>query len=98
MDYVIIMIPKQNGAALGRLVQDDLVSRQTLNIREAKGLGMNGDETYVLIEGSDPSLKKAVELVGNEGKVIPSPDKESIRDALKKAEEEVAEGLGLMFG
>jgi hypothetical protein len=98
MDYVIIMIPKQNGAALGRIVQDDLVSRQTLNIREASGLGMKGDETYVLIEGTDPSLKKAVELVGNEGKVIPSPEKEKIRDALKKAEEEVAEGLGLMFG
>jgi hypothetical protein len=98
MEYVIIMIPKQNGAALGRIVQDDLVSRQTLNIREAKGLGMPGDETYVLIEGSEPSLKKAVELVGAEGKVIPSPDRERIRESLKKAEDEVAEGLGLMFG
>lgn len=98
MDYVIIMIPRDKGAALGRIVQDDLVSRQTLNIREAKGLGMPGDETYVLIEGTEPSLKKAVELVGADGKEIRPPERERIREALKKAEDEVAEGLGLMFG
>ncbi|MDG6224657.1 MAG: hypothetical protein QCI82_04000 [Candidatus Thermoplasmatota archaeon] len=98
MDYLIISLAKDKGAALGKLVQDDLVSRQTLNIREAKGLGIEKDETYILIEGSDEALRKAVELISEEGTVLSSPEKERIRDLLRKADEEVAEGLGLMFG
>lgn len=98
MDFVIIAIPRDKGAVLGKLVQDDLVSRQTLNIREAKGLGIEKDETYVLIEGSEAALKRAVEVVGQDASVVASPAKEEIRDLLKKAEDEVAEGLGMMFG
>jgi len=98
MDFIIVAIPKDKGAVLGRLVQDDLISRQTLNIREAKGLGIDKDETYVLIEGSEAALKKAVEVVSTDATVVPSPAKEEIRELLKKAEDEVAEGLGLMFG
>jgi len=98
MDYIIIAIPRDKGAALGRLVQDDLVSRQTLNIREAKGLGIEKDETYVLIEGSEQALKRSIELVGEDGRLVEAPTKEEIKDLLKKAEDEVAEGLGMMFG
>jgi len=98
MEYVILEIPKDKGAALGRIVQDDLVNRQTLNIREAKGLGMESDHTYVLVEGTRESLDKAIALLGEDGSTVPSPEKERIYDLLKKAEEEVAEGLGLMFG
>lgn len=98
MDYIIISLAKDKGAALGKLVQDDLVSRQTINIREAKGLGIEKDETYILIEGSEEALKKAQDLISGEGATLPSPEREMIRDLLRKAEEEVAEGLGLMFG
>ena len=98
MDYIIISLEKDKSAALGKLVQDDLVSRQTINIREARGLGIEKDETYILIEGSEEALKKAQELISDEGTTLPSPEKERIRDLLRKADDEVAEGLGLMFG
>ncbi|MGA1821236.1 MAG: hypothetical protein ACMUIG_01760 [Thermoplasmatota archaeon] len=97
MDYVLLSIPKGKSGALGRIVQDDLVSRQTIAVREASGLGMEGDDTYVLIEGSDQSLKKAVELLGDDGSTVVE-GKEEIYTRIKKAEDEVAEGLGLMFG
>lgn len=97
MDYVLLSIPKGKSGALGRLVQDDLVSRQTIAVREASGLDMEGDDTFVLIEGSDEALKKAVELLGDEGTNV-EDGKDDIYAKIKEAEEKVAEGLGLMFG
>ena len=97
MDYVILSIPKGKSGALGRIVQDDLVSRQTIAVREASGLGLEGDDTFVLIEGSDEALKKAVELLGDEGAAV-ERGKDDIYEKIKEAEEKVAEGLGLMFG
>jgi hypothetical protein len=98
MEYVILSIPKEKGAALGRLVQDDLVSRQTIAVREGEGLGIESKDTFVMIEGAEEALSKARELLGDDGKVIEGNEREDIYKKIKEAEDQVAEGLGLMFG
>mgnify|MGYP006284266285 CR=1 FL=1 len=97
MDYVIVSLPKDKSSTLGKIVQDDLVSRQTIAVREGEGLGLESENTFVLVEGSEESLEKVKELVGDGGEFIEGDDKKEIYDKIKEAEEKVAEGLGMMF-
>ncbi len=98
MEYQIIKLPKGSSAVLGKLVQDDLISRQTIAVRDTISLGLDGEDTIVMIEGSPEALKKAIEIVGDDGSLIEGRDKEEVFNKIKTAEDEVAEGLGLMFG
>ena len=98
MDSIIICIPRDKGALLGKLVNDDLISRQTIAVREASGIGKETDDTYIMIEGSDESLKKAKDIAGEDAALIEGNEKDEIRERIQKAEEQVAEGLGFMFG
>ncbi|MGA1866094.1 MAG: hypothetical protein ACMUFK_01360 [Thermoplasmatota archaeon] len=98
MDYEIFKLPKGKSALLGKIVQDDLVSRQTIAVRDTISLGIEGEDTIVLIEGSDPALKRAVEIVGEEGIILKGAEKSETYKKIKDDEDNVAEGLGLMFG
>ncbi|MFW3146402.1 MAG: hypothetical protein ACMUIE_06285 [Thermoplasmatota archaeon] len=98
MDYCIVALPKGKGEVIGKIVQDDLISRQTIVIREASSLGKEGEGTYLMIEGSAEAVNKAIELIGADGKKLAGSEAEELYEAIKKAEDDVAEGLGLMFG
>jgi hypothetical protein len=98
MEYQIIKLPKGSSAVLGKLVQDDLISRQTIAVRDTVALGLDGEDTIVMIEGSPEALDKAIEIVGDDGSLIEGSDKEEVFNKIKAAEDEVAAGLGLMFG
>ncbi|MGA1847728.1 MAG: hypothetical protein ACMUHB_00175 [Thermoplasmatota archaeon] len=98
MDFEIIKLPKGKSAVLGKIVQDDLVSRQTIVVRDMVSLNLEGEDTLVLIEGSKEALEKAMEIVGDEGTSLSGEEKQKIHKIIMDAEENVAEGLGLMFG
>ncbi len=98
MEYIILFLERGKSALLGKILQDDQVSRQTIAVREPSGIGLPGEGTYLLIEGAEVALKKAVEIAGKEAKLIEGKDKGDIQKRIKDAEENVAEGLGLMFG
>lgn len=97
MDYVIVKIPKEKSTVLGKIVQDDLVSRQTIAVREGEGLGIESKDTFVLVEGSKEALDKVEEIIGEDAELINGDEKEDIYGRIKEAEEKVAEGLGMMF-
>jgi len=98
MEYIILKLPKGKSALLGKILQDDSVSRQTIAVRDAISLGYKGDETYILIEGAVDALKKAETIMGTEGESLQGEKKEDVRTKIKEAEDNVAEGLGFMFG
>ncbi|MBN1390635.1 MAG: hypothetical protein JXA22_08340 [Candidatus Thermoplasmatota archaeon] len=98
MDFEIIKLPKGKSAVLGKIVQDDLVSRQTIAVRDTDSLGMKGEFTIILIEGSEPALRRVLEIVGEEGTILKGQEKEETYKKIKDDEDNVAEGLGLMFG
>ncbi len=98
MDSLIVSIPREKGSLLGRIVNDDLVSRQTIAVREAKGLDIESEDTYVLVEGSEESIRKLRDIIGEDGRIIEGDEKESIHHKIKEAEDQIAEGLGMMFG
>jgi hypothetical protein len=98
MEYEIIRLPKGKSAVLGKIVQDDLVSRQTIAVRDTASVGLDGEDTIILIEGSEESLSKAKEILGEDGSLLDSKEKKDVYERIKEAEDNVAEGLGLMFG
>jgi len=98
MDYEILRLPKGKSAVLGKIVQDDLISRQTIAVRDSVSLGLEGEDTLILIEGAEDALSRLKELVGEEGTFIQGDERSGIYKKIKEDEDSVAEGLGLMFG
>ncbi|MGA1820663.1 MAG: hypothetical protein ACMUHU_06615 [Thermoplasmatota archaeon] len=98
MEYEIIRLPKGKSAVLGKIVQDDLISRQTIAVRDSVSLGLPGEDTLILIEGADNALARLKEIIGEEGSFITGEEKAEIHRKIKDDEDNVAEGLGMMFG
>ncbi len=79
------------------LLKDDLVSRQSFTFRSAANYGLKDGGTLVRISGSDEGLEKAKEIIGDEGKLMKSPEKERILKLMKDEEDSVAQGFGTIF-
>jgi len=75
----------------------DIVSRQSIVIRDAAVLEIPGDFRVVLIEGSDEALKVAKELLKGVGEVMPENDSATVFDKIKKSDEAAAVGMGTVF-
>lgn len=96
--YAIFKVPVENKGKADQLLKDDLVSRQSITVRDAQALEMEGKETYVLIEGSEEALKKADELFEEVGEKLGGEDAETIFNKIKEREAEAEGGMGLLFG
>jgi hypothetical protein len=96
--HAIFKVPVENKGKVDQLLKDDLVSRQSITVRDASALSMEGKETYVLIEGSDEALEKADELFEEIGEKLEGGDAEATFSKIKEKEEEAQGGMGLLFG
>lgn len=96
--HAIFKVPVENKGKIDQLLKDDLVSRQSITVRDAAALSMKGKETYVLIEGSEEALEKADELFKEVGDKLEGKDVESIFKTIKDKELEAEGGMGLLFG
>ncbi|MFA5772437.1 MAG: hypothetical protein WC974_06885 [Thermoplasmata archaeon] len=99
MDYVIFGIEKSKKKALDIILIDDLISRQSITIRDASAIDIKKDMQYVLIEGDEMAIKKAVELFEKENfKREPVKEAEKIYRKIKEQEDNAAAGVGFIFG
>ncbi len=80
------------------LYKDDVVGRQSVTAREARSLGLAGEGTLVLVEGTEAGLKRAEEILKGAATILPGADAETAYRAFKAQDEEAASGLGLIFG
>lgn len=125
MVYAVFSVEKSDIEKANEVLKDDAVSRQSIAVRDASALEINGENRYILIEGNEQAIKRAEELfkgieesVGIEseeeppeatekkaeapkkeiGKKLPEKEAKKIYDKIKKEEENVAEGVGFVFG
>ena len=96
--YVIFKVPVEKKGKVDQVLKDDLVSRQSIYVRDAQALMMDGKETYVLIEGSEEALKKAEELFEEIGEKLEGKDAEDLYSKIMGKEEDATGGMGLLFG
>ena len=76
----------------------DLVTRQSIAIRDATSLGLRGEGRLVLVEGSEAALTAAGELFKAFAKKLEGADAEAAYRAFKSQDEDVASGIGFIFG
>ena len=98
MSYVIFSVEKSQVGKVNQILRDDLVSRQSIVLRDASALNIEKDVRYVLIEGTDEAIKKAEELFTDVGKKENDEEAKNIYSKIKSEESDVAEGVGLIFG
>lgn len=94
MAYAIFSVKKEDVGKIDPVLRDDMVSRQSIVVRDASSLGIEKDVRYVLIEGSEEAIKKASDLFKGVGKR--EKDREVYR-RFKREEDDVARGIGLIF-
>jgi hypothetical protein len=98
MAYAIFRLDETKEMAL--LVQDELISRQSITIRDSKSLGVKGDHTYMKLEGNNDAITKAEEIIKENkmGKKLPVREAATINNKLEKEDEDAHQGMGLIFG
>ena len=76
--------------------QDDIVSRQSISIREGAALGFPDFARLVIVEGSEAGVARAVERFSFAAR-LPEGKADSVYRALKAQEDEVLDGVGFLF-
>lgn len=75
---------------------DDLIGRQSITIRLATALGLKEDGYFILINGSDESIKKAEDLL--KGVAEKYKDGEIVIEKIDEEEDSAIEGFGNIVG
>jgi len=102
--YAVFEVKRADAAKIDATLQDhanpkvDLVSRQSIAIRDAGSLGLPGEGRLVLIEGTDAALAAAGELFQGFASRLQGAAAEAAYRAFKSQDEDVASGIGLIFG
>ena len=75
---ILFLVKKENYSKAGDIVfKNDLVSRQSINFRDSKSLGLSGDVYYLDIQGSDEALEEARKLLKDVASEVTGAEKEN---------------------
>ena len=98
MTYVIFEVKSEDIGKINTLTKDDLISRQSILTRDASSLDIDGDFSYVKIEGSDEGLKRAKELAKElKFKKLDEKKAKKVDEKIKEQEDSAASGMGMIF-
>ncbi len=96
--YRVFRVPAAQASRADVVWKDDVVSRQSVTARDAKSLGLPGDDRYVLVEGSDAGVARAAELFKDIARALTAAEAERVYRRFRAQDEEAASGMGLIFG
>lgn len=95
----VFFIPSEKYSKAKNLVYgDDLLSRQSINFRESKALGMKKEGYYLEIDGSEEAIKRLAEILKDLGKEGDKKEREEVLKKISEQEESAAQGFGSIFG
>ena len=98
MGTIVFSIDNEHKGKIREITSDDLISRQSITIRDASALGFEAEEQIVVIEGEDSAIERSKELFKDIGKEQDEAKTAEILEKLKSEEEGAAEGVGFIFG
>ncbi len=96
--YAAFLFDPESAPKARELLEDDLVSRQSISLRDAKALGTDFVGLIVVIEGNEAAIRRFEEISGEDVERLEDKDADGVYELLKKEEEDAAEGVGLLFG
>lgn len=98
MPYVIFEVKAAEAGKISTMLQDDIVNRQSIVIRDASSLDMKGEVSYLKIEGSKEGLQRAEKLAKELGmKKLTEKKASKINEKIKEQEDSAATGMGMIF-
>ncbi len=98
MPYAIFEVKTSEAGKINTILKDDLVSRQSIIIRDASALDIKEEVSYLKIEGSTEGVKRAEELAKELGMTkLPEKKAKTVDDKIKEQEDSAATGMGMIF-
>jgi len=97
MAWTLFSVPSAKRPELETVLKDDVLSRQSHTIRDAKVAGGPADAMYVLLEGSADAMRRADELLAPVGTKLPATEAQGLYQRFKDEEEAASAGMGLVF-
>jgi len=98
LSYIIFEVKSENAGKINKLIKDDIVSRQSILIRDSRSLDIKGDFSYVKIEGGTQGLKQAENLAKELGfKKLSDKQATDIDKKIEEQESSAASGMGMIF-
>jgi len=98
LTYVIFEVKSEDAGNINKLIKDDLVSRQSIFLRDSNSLDIKGNFSYVKIDGSKEGIKRAVELAKElKLKKIDQKKAKVINKKIEEQEDSAATGMGMIF-
>ncbi len=98
MKAVFFIGKEKYGGVKNKLYADEVVSRQSITVKESSALGKGSDGYYVQIDGNEKAIEKASELLGNAARKLKGKEEKEIISAIEGQESTAAEGFGAIFG
>ncbi len=96
--YRVFRLPAANASKIDLLLHDDLVGRQSVIMRDAKGLGLRGEDRYIVVEGTDAGVARAVEILKDVAPALKGAEAEDVYRRIRAQDDEAASGMGMIFG
>ena len=98
MPYVIFELKSVEAGKINTIIKDDLVSRQSIVIRDANSLDVKKEVSYLKVEGSAEGVKRAEELAKELGiSKLPEKKAKKLDEKIKEQEDSAATGMGMIF-
>ena len=98
MAHAILQYKKADAQKVEAILADDVVSRQSIVLRDGDALGKDKEHKFMLIEGSEAALKRAEELATAAGGSVVKEGAEALYNTIKSQDEDAASGMGMIFG
>jgi len=96
--YLIFSVPSDKRSKTDEILRDDIVSRQSIIIRDCTALGLKDLGLLILIEGDDAAVKRAQELLKDLAKALEGGQASDVYQRFKNEADQVGSGVGLIFG
>ncbi len=98
MKAVFFIGKDRYGGAKNRLYADEVVSKQSITVRDNSAIGKDKEGYYVLLDGDGEAIKKAREILKEDAEELKGKNAEDIISAIEGQESSAAEGFGAIFG
>ncbi len=96
MAWQVYRLKASQRARLDEALGDDTLSRQSLQVRDARHFGQPGDWLYLFVDGSDAGILRADALLLDFAER--APDAQRLHDIMQAEDDAAASGLGSIFG
>lgn len=96
MAWQVYRLRAVNKPKLDEALGDDILSRQSLQVRDARHFGVPGDWVFLFVDGTEAGILRADAVLLDFAER--APDAKVLHDLLVAEDDAAASGLGSLFG